>query len=565
MRRQVFHLSLRTRRRPNYASNREFKPSRSITTSTPFLDDSNEPLLHFVDETCIDDNDNDNDRNDGHFKRQHSNLINCNNSEIVMFFKSRMRKSKSWSASANVIRQTRQIEVLHGSHEDGFTCGKNTEYGSGNGSNGISNAITGSDQPTSLLNFAISELVNTEQSYVRELQSIVDFYIRPFEAPENEHLIVSHLRDRSDILFGNIPDLECQKRAGHPLPLSAYLLKPVQRITKYQLLLKEVHRHCGDHVKPHVDQALSSMLDLLAQLNTAMHQLHIAGFAGDLSQIGPLRLQNECDIYAYKKRTRRLNKAQRRQLFLFDGGLLFCKNDHNRYRMLLNIMNINYPYRLGFSETSKTSPSRFEVWDETKNEAYVVQPIDESARIKWIQRLYRIVGERVTHRDRLNQQHRSARPQSWASTISTDSIRSSDTTTDSSVMDGNGNNPNGTCCSSPSSGSPTFVPAASDEDPDNNMTTTNDPLQTRSCSCPENSLGGLTTSLSSSSSTAAAATTTTIIPSSGVLNTLIPSSLLAKSITTMSPTMATTTTTTTTTPLNTIVESSSSTELFATI
>lgn len=30
----------------------------------------------------------------------------------------------------------------------------------------------------------------------------------------------------------------CQLRLGHKLPLAAYLLKPVQRITKYQLLLK---------------------------------------------------------------------------------------------------------------------------------------------------------------------------------------------------------------------------------------------------------------------------------------------------------------------------------------
>lgn len=33
---------------------------------------------------------------------------------------------------------------------------------------------------------------------------------------------------------------ECQDKLGHLLPLSAYLLKPVQRITKYQLLLKEM-------------------------------------------------------------------------------------------------------------------------------------------------------------------------------------------------------------------------------------------------------------------------------------------------------------------------------------
>lgn len=32
--------------------------------------------------------------------------------------------------------------------------------------------------------------------------------------------------------------LTCQLKLGHKLPLAAYMLKPVQRITKYQLLLK---------------------------------------------------------------------------------------------------------------------------------------------------------------------------------------------------------------------------------------------------------------------------------------------------------------------------------------
>lgn len=30
----------------------------------------------------------------------------------------------------------------------------------------------------------------------------------------------------------------CQEKLGHRLPLGAYLLLPMQRITKYQLLLK---------------------------------------------------------------------------------------------------------------------------------------------------------------------------------------------------------------------------------------------------------------------------------------------------------------------------------------
>lgn len=35
--------------------------------------------------------------------------------------------------------------------------------------------------------------------------------------------------------------LTCQKELGHQLPLSSYLLKPMQRLTKYQLLLKVSH------------------------------------------------------------------------------------------------------------------------------------------------------------------------------------------------------------------------------------------------------------------------------------------------------------------------------------
>lgn len=78
--------------------------------------------------------------------------------------------------------------------------------------------------------------------------------------------------------------VECQKRAGHQLPLSAYLLKPIQRITKYQLLLKELLRFCtedsaAEEIRHDVQAALAAMLDLLAQINADMQQLHILGYS----------------------------------------------------------------------------------------------------------------------------------------------------------------------------------------------------------------------------------------------------------------------------------------------
>lgn len=64
IRRQVFHLSLRAKRRSDCMSNREFKPNRKSVDD--FLSDSNEPLLKFVDKCCID---KDGEKSRGHFKR----------------------------------------------------------------------------------------------------------------------------------------------------------------------------------------------------------------------------------------------------------------------------------------------------------------------------------------------------------------------------------------------------------------------------------------------------------------------------------------------------------------
>ena len=216
------------------------------------------------------------------------------------------------------------------------------------------------------------------------------------------------------------------------LPLGAYLLKPVQRITKYQLLLRELERHCRPEVRPDVGAALSAMLDLLAQINAAIHQLHISGFNGDLRLLGALRLQSECDVFAFsRKKKSKLNRAQRRHLFLFDGGVLFCKKrsppsgqptamdpEFFEHKMCIPTSS------LGFSDASRTGLNRFEVWDEAKIDAFAVEPVDPAHRERWINRL----GGRLDADFEMRDLDRS-RPKSWISTTSNESSCSQSTRT----------------------------------------------------------------------------------------------------------------------------------------
>lgn len=145
---------------------------------------------------------------------------------------------------------------------------------------------------------------------------------------------------------------------GHKLPLAAYLLKPVQRITKYQLLLKDLLRFSdsGSCTKE-LQKALDCMLIVLKCVNDSMHQVAITGFPvffsklnlhliksnyklcyflqTDLSQQGELLMQDSFQIWSESKKDIRLRiKPQQRHIFLYQKSMLFCKqtskSGHNK-------------------------------------------------------------------------------------------------------------------------------------------------------------------------------------------------------------------------------------------
>ncbi|TMS17699.1 Proto-oncogene DBL [Larimichthys crocea] len=190
----------------------------------------------------------------------------------------------------------RKIEVIH-DYQESRSC--------------VSYSLEGEDSPDQLKRHVMRELIETERIYVEELLSVLLGYRAEMDNSALSGTLPPILRSKRDILFGNMPEIynfhsrvflqdlegcleapegvgacflerkesfqmyelycqnkprsealwrqfsdcaffqECQKKLEHKLGLDSYLLKPVQRLTKYQLLLKELLKFstdCKEHL-----------------------------------------------------------------------------------------------------------------------------------------------------------------------------------------------------------------------------------------------------------------------------------------------------------------------------
>ncbi|XP_041975646.1 guanine nucleotide exchange factor DBS-like isoform X3 [Aricia agestis] len=315
----------------------------------------------------------------------------------------------------------------------------------------------------------LAELLQTERVYVQELGSILTGYKEEIEKPENQHILPAALVGQADVLFGNLhelftfhqeiflKDLErsisatelvalcfvekretffrlysyycqniprserlretlvdthlflqaCQTRLGHKLPLAAYLLKPVQRITKYQLLLKDLLRYseCGS-MSTGIQEALDCMLVVLKWVNDSMHQIAITGVPVDLSQQGELLLQSSFLVVSENKRDLRLRlRPRRRHVFLYEKAMLFCKpaakNSHNK--ATYHFKHELQMSQIGLTESVKGDVRKFEVWRQGRSEVHTLTAPSADVKRVWVERIKRVLldqlkelkGERV--------------------------------------------------------------------------------------------------------------------------------------------------------------------------
>ncbi|KAG7467417.1 hypothetical protein MATL_G00153490 [Megalops atlanticus] len=318
----------------------------------------------------------------------------------------------------------------------------------------------------------MNELLETERAYVEELLCVLQGYADEMDNPAMTHLIPSTLQNKKDVLFGNMAEIyhfhnsiflreletytdspelvgrcflermtdlqiyekycqnkprseslwrqcsdcaffqECQKKLEHKLGLDSYLLKPVQRITKYQLLLKELLKYSkGCEGAEDLQEALSSILGILKAVNDSMHLIAITGYEGNLSDLGRLLMQGSFSVWTeHKKGHAKVKdlarfKPMQRHLFLHEKALLFCKRREENGEGYEKAPSYSFKHSLsmsavGITENAKGDNKKFEIWCNSREEVYIVQASTTEIKTAWVNEIRKVLtGQLQAYRE----------------------------------------------------------------------------------------------------------------------------------------------------------------------
>ncbi|KAF3694687.1 Guanine nucleotide exchange factor DBS DBL's big sister MCF2-transforming sequence-like protein [Channa argus] len=309
----------------------------------------------------------------------------------------------------------------------------------------------------------MNELLETERAYVEELLCVLQGYASEMDNPAMSQLIPAPLQNKKEVLFGNMPEIyhfhkrtflreleqythcpelvgrcflermtdlqiyekychnkprseslwrqcsdcaffqECQKKLEHKLGLDSYLLKPVQRITKYQLLLKEMLKYSKScDGADDLQEALTSILGILKAVNDSMHLIAITGFEGNLSDLGKLLMQGSFSVWTeHKKGHAKVKdlarfKPMQRHLFLHEKALLFCKRREENGEGYEKAPSYSFKHTLsmsavGITENAKGDNKKFEIWCNSREEVYIVQAPSADVKTTWVNEIRKVL------------------------------------------------------------------------------------------------------------------------------------------------------------------------------
>ncbi|KAM7115965.1 rho guanine nucleotide exchange factor 25 isoform 2-T2 [Molossus nigricans] len=303
--------------------------------------------------------------------------------------------------------------------------------------------------------YVLSELVETEKMYVEDLGHIVEGYMATMAAqgvPEN-------LRGRDRIVFGNIQQIyewhrdyflgelqrclkdpdwlaqlfikherrlhmyvvycqnkpksehvvsefgdsyfeELRQQLGHRLQLSDLLIKPVQRIMKYQLLLKDFLKYysrAGMDTEE-LERAVEVMCFVPKRCNDMMTLGRLRGFEGKLTAQGKLLGQDTFWVTEPEAGGLLSSRGRERRVFLFEQIVIFSEALGGGVR---GGTQPGYVYKssikvscLGLEGNLQGDPCRFALTSrgpEGGIQRYVLQTTDPAVSQAWIKQVAQIL------------------------------------------------------------------------------------------------------------------------------------------------------------------------------
>ncbi|XP_054596375.2 triple functional domain protein isoform X2 [Nothobranchius furzeri] len=302
--------------------------------------------------------------------------------------------------------------------------------------------------------FIMAELIQTEKAYVRDLRECMDTYL--WEMTSGVEEIPPGIVNKEHIIFGNMQDIyefhhniflkelekyeqlpedvghcfvtwadkfqmyvnycknkpdstqlilehagpyfdEIQQRHRLANSISSYLIKPVQRITKYQLLLKELLT-CCEEGKGEIKDGLEVMLSVPKRANDAMHLSMLDGFDGNIDSQGELILQESFQVWDPKTLIR---KGRDRHLFLFEMSLVISKEvkDSNGRSKYLYKSKL-FTSELGVTEHVEGDPCKYALWvgrTPTSDNKIVLKASSIENKQDWIKHIREVIQERTVH------------------------------------------------------------------------------------------------------------------------------------------------------------------------
>merc|ERR1719233_1457003 len=215
-------------------------------------------------------------------------------------------------------------------------------------------------------------------------------YCRYCQNMENARSAVSEVGENNPLV------LNCQKDLGHQLPLSSYLLKPVQRLTKYQLLLKDLSDSSLNTLfgRFELEESFESMLGVIKAVNDSLHQINIRGLPQVLHPLGSLICQESFSVLTENKSQSQIlfrNSKQRRHVLLYENHLIFCKQVTEKgvisyqFKFSLTVAN------LGMSSIIKGEEKKMEIWLSGQPDIYSLEGKTVNAKDDFAAELRKII------------------------------------------------------------------------------------------------------------------------------------------------------------------------------